>query len=120
LVRHSINLLTGYSSVPLRLVTYLGFGFAFLGVVLLAYVLIRFALTDNSVPGFPFLASVIAIFSGAQLFALGVLGEYLGRMHFRSMQRPPFTVRTWIGGRDDVDPSDGAAARSREPSGDSG
>jgi undecaprenyl-phosphate 4-deoxy-4-formamido-L-arabinose transferase len=101
LVRHSINMMTGYSSVPLRLVTYVGFGFAFMGLIVLGYVLIRFAITDNSVPGFPFLASIVAIFSGAQLFALGVLGEYLGRMHFRSMQRPPFTVRTWIGGSDE-------------------
>jgi undecaprenyl-phosphate 4-deoxy-4-formamido-L-arabinose transferase len=98
LARHSINMMTGYSSVPLRLVSYLGFGCAFLGVFILSFVLIRFAFTDNSIPGFPFLASIVAIFSGAQLFALGVLGEYLGRMHFRSMQRPPFTVRKRVGG----------------------
>ena len=41
-------------------------------------------------PGFPFLASVIAIFSGAQLFALGIIGEYLARMHFRTMDRPTY------------------------------
>jgi hypothetical protein len=44
------------------------------------------------VPGFTFLASVISIFSGAQLFALGIFGEYLARMHFRSMDRPPYLV----------------------------
>ena len=47
----------------------------------------------SSVPGFAFLASIIAIFSGAQLFALGVIGEYLARMHFRSMDRPTYLVR---------------------------
>ena len=45
-------------------------------------------------PGFPFLASVIAIFSGAQLFALGIIGEYLARMHFRMMDRPTYAVRS--------------------------
>ena len=40
------------------------------------------------------LASIIAIFSGAQLFALGIIGEYLGRMHLRTMERPPYIVRT--------------------------
>ena len=45
-------------------------------------------------PGFAFLASVIIIFSGAQLFALGVIGEYLARMHFRMMNRPPYVIRT--------------------------
>jgi undecaprenyl-phosphate 4-deoxy-4-formamido-L-arabinose transferase len=47
----------------------------------------------SPVPGFPFLASIIAIFSGAQLFALGVIGEYLARMHFRMMSRPSYVVR---------------------------
>ena len=46
------------------------------------------------IAGFPFLASIIAIFSGAQLFALGIIGEYLARMHFRSMDKPPYTVRS--------------------------
>ena len=41
-------------------------------------------------PGFPFLASIIAIFSGTQLFALGIIGEYLARMHFRMLGRPPY------------------------------
>jgi undecaprenyl-phosphate 4-deoxy-4-formamido-L-arabinose transferase len=93
LARHAINMMTGYSTLPLRLVTMLGFTLALVGVLLLGLVLVRYATTDNSIPGFPFLASIIALFSGAQLFGLGVLGEYLGRMHFRSMQRPPYTVR---------------------------
>jgi hypothetical protein len=59
----------------------------------LAYVLGRFLLQGTSVPGFPFLASVIAIFSGAQLFALGIIGEYLARMHFRMMERPTYVIR---------------------------
>ena len=48
-------------------------------------------------PGFPFLASIIAIFSGAQLFALGVIGEYLARIHFRTMNRPVYVVRSVSG-----------------------
>ena len=44
------------------------------------------------------LASIIAIFSGAQLFALGVIGEYLARMHFRMMNRPAYAIREITGG----------------------
>jgi undecaprenyl-phosphate 4-deoxy-4-formamido-L-arabinose transferase len=44
------------------------------------------------VPGFSFLASMIAIFSGAQLFSLGIMGEYLARMHARTMQHPTYSV----------------------------
>ena len=55
--------------------------------------LVRYFLQGTPVPGFPFLASIVALFSGAQLFALGIIGEYLARMHFRSMQKPPYVVR---------------------------
>jgi len=58
----------------------------------LCYVVGRYLIQGGSVPGFPFLASVIAIFSGAQLFALGIIGEYLARMHFRMMDRPSYAV----------------------------
>lgn len=50
-------------------------------------------LYGSAVPGFSFIASIVAIFSGVQLFALGVIGEYLARMHFRSMERPPYVRR---------------------------
>ena len=59
-------------------------------------------LLEGSVPGFPFLASIIAIFSGAQLFALGVIGEYLARIHFRTMNRPVYIVRSVSGEPKDV------------------
>ena len=97
LVRHALNMLTGYSTVPLRLASFVGFFFTLFGIGVLAYVIGRYFISGGSVPGFPFLASVIAIFSGAQLFALGIIGEYLARMHTRSMDRPVFVVRTRVG-----------------------
>jgi undecaprenyl-phosphate 4-deoxy-4-formamido-L-arabinose transferase len=60
----------------------------------LVYVLGRYFIQGGSLPGFPFLASTIAIFSGVQLFALGVIGEYLARMYFRTMDRPVYTIRS--------------------------
>lgn len=93
LVRHAVNMMTGYSTKPLRLVTWLGFALALFGFATLVFVMSRYLLSDTAVPGFAFLASLISILAGAQLFGLGVIGEYLGRMHFRSMQRPPYVVR---------------------------
>jgi undecaprenyl-phosphate 4-deoxy-4-formamido-L-arabinose transferase len=61
------------------------------------YVLGRFVIQGGSVPGFPFLASIIAIFSGVQLFSLGIIGEYLARMHFRIMEKPPYVIRETSG-----------------------
>lgn len=53
---------------------------------------VNYLLHGSTVPGFAFLASIVTIFSGAQL-ALGIFGEYLARMHFRSMDRPAYVVR---------------------------
>lgn len=60
----------------------------------------RYFLQGTPVAGFPFLASMIAIFSGAQLFSLGIMGEYLARMHMRSLERPAYAIREEIDGVD--------------------
>jgi glycosyltransferase involved in cell wall biosynthesis len=93
LVRHALNMVTGFSVAPLRLASLVGFASTLLGLLVLAWVVGRYLIQGTTVPGFPFLASVIAIFSGAQLFTLGIIGEYLARMHFRLMSRPIYSVR---------------------------
>jgi glycosyltransferase involved in cell wall biosynthesis len=93
LVTHAMNMMTGFSTVPLQFASVVGFLFTLFGIAVLAYVIGRFLWLGGSVPGFPFLASIIALFSGAQLFALGIIGEYLARMHFRMMERPSYVVR---------------------------
>lgn len=93
LVTHALNMMTGFSTWPLQAASLIGFTFTLFGLGVLVYVIGRFLILGYSVPGFPFLASIIAIFSGAQLFALGIIGEYLARMHFRTMERPPYVVR---------------------------
>ncbi len=87
--------LTGFSIAPLRFASFVGFAFTALGILTLIYVLAR-ALLQGSVPGFPTLASLIAIFSGAQLFALGIIGEYLGVIHSRLLERPVYVVRQQV------------------------
>jgi len=96
LVRHALDMMTGFTTLPLQLASLVGFGFTLFGLGVLIYVVGRYLL-EGGIPGFPFLASIIAIFSGAQLFALGVIGEYLARMHFRTMSRPAYAVRDIFG-----------------------
>lgn len=93
LVTHALNMVTGFSTWPLRLASLIGFGFTLFGLGVLTYVISRYLVQGGSVPGFAFLASAISIFSGAQLFALGIIGEYLARMHQRMMERPTYVVR---------------------------
>lgn len=99
LVRHAVNMMTGFSTAPLQLASLVGFSFTLFGGLVLLWVVGRYLVTGEKVAGFPFLASIIAIFAGAQLFALGIIGEYLARMHFRSMERPAYVVRSDSGAR---------------------
>jgi glycosyltransferase involved in cell wall biosynthesis len=97
LATHALNVLTGFSTRPLRIASLVGLAFTIVGVALLVLVVVRYLTAGNVVPGFPFLASMIAIFSGVQLLTLGIIGEYLARMHVRLMDRPSYAVREEVG-----------------------
>lgn len=93
LLRFAIDTTTGYSTAPLQFASLLGFATSFLGFLALVWVVIVPLVIGRSVEGFPFLASTIAIFSGVQLLTLGIIGEYLARMHFRVMRKPTYVIR---------------------------
>jgi hypothetical protein len=91
LFRIALLVLTGFSTLPLRITSTIGFTFTLFGVGVLFYVVIR-TFQEGSIPGFPFLASIISIFSGVQLFSLGIFGEYLARIFNRSMNHPAYVI----------------------------
>jgi undecaprenyl-phosphate 4-deoxy-4-formamido-L-arabinose transferase len=93
LMRHTMNMITGYGVVPLKLATWLGFLVGVVGLGLLVFVLVDYFTGATTVPGFTTTIAVISLFAGAQLVTIGIIGEYLGRQHFRSMQRPMYVVR---------------------------
>jgi glycosyltransferase involved in cell wall biosynthesis len=96
LIKVSLLILTNYTTIPLRLASIVGFLFTILGMLVLVYVLSVY-FTEGSIPGFSFLASTVTIFSGVQLFALGIMGEYLARVFERSSGRPPYAIQKRIG-----------------------
>jgi len=91
LVSVTMVVLTGFSTAPLRFASTLGFLSTLFGFAVFVYV-IGITIFVGSIPGFPFLASIVAIFSGIQLFALGLIGEYLARVFDRSIDRPPYVI----------------------------
>jgi glycosyltransferase involved in cell wall biosynthesis len=99
LIKHTLTMLTGYSTKPLRLVGYLGFLCALFGLLLFGLIIYKYAVGATTVAGFTTIASMVALFSGAQMLAIGVLGEYVGRMHSDSMGRPTYVIRE----RTDID-----------------
>lgn len=107
-----VDMLTSFSTVPLRFASLIGFVLTAFGGLILTVTVIRYALFGYDVPGFAFLVSSIALFSGAQLFALGIMGEYLARVHFRSMGRPSSVVRECIGNESGPDRASPEETRS--------
>ena len=93
LIVHALNMITGFSILPLKIASMIGFVFAFFGFCILVFVIVQYFLIGTPVQGFPFLASIVAIFSGVQLLAIGIIGEYLARMYFRSMEKPVYAIR---------------------------
>lgn len=93
LVRHASNMIIGYSTAPLRFVIYLGVACGVLGIGLLGLILYQYFSDRIQVAGFTTLASMVAIFSSAQMVAIGVLGEYIGRIHGSNVGRPTYVVR---------------------------
>ena len=94
LVAHTFNMATGFSTLPLRFASLLGLMMTAFGFLLFIYIIvIRVIVFQYEVPGFTFIASIISIFAGAQMFTLGIIGEYLARMYLRMMDKPAYVIK---------------------------
>ncbi|WIX33806.1 glycosyltransferase family 2 protein [Salinicola sp. JS01] len=85
--------ITSFSTVPLRVWTYLGFGVAAFAFAYAAWLIIDKLAWGNPVPGYPSLMTAILFLGGVQLMGIGVLGEYIGRIYMESKQRPRYIVK---------------------------
>lgn len=94
LLKHMSNLYVGYTTIPLRLVTIAGLTAFTIGGFLMLYVIYVFYTSDNIVPGFAFTAISIMLFSGVQMISLGIIGEYIARIHVATNKKPTFLVKT--------------------------
>lgn len=92
--------ITGFSTVPLRVATYIGVFSAMGAFAYGAYVVVKTLLWGDPVAGWPTMMALIAFLGGLQLMALGILGEYLGRLYLESKQRPLYLVDQVLGPAD--------------------
>ncbi len=93
LVTLALNLYTNFSLIPLQVVSALGFLTATAGFVVGMYYLLQFLASNIAVPGFASTIIAILILGGVQLLALGVIGEYVGRMHLNVNRKPQYLIR---------------------------
>lgn len=95
LVNLAINGMTSYTVAPLRIAMYMGIGVSFVAFIYLMYILITTWLYGDPVAGYPTLMVTILFLGGIQLFTIGVLGEYLGRIFNETKNRPGYFVRRY-------------------------
>jgi glycosyltransferase involved in cell wall biosynthesis len=84
--------ITGFSVAPLKVATYVGFLTALSAFIYAAFVFVKTLLLGDPVPGFPTLIVVISFLGGLQLMAIGVLGEYVGRLFIEAKNRPLYLI----------------------------
>lgn len=89
----ALNLYTNFSLIPLQIVSGLGLFTAASGFMVGLYYLFQFLASSIAVPGFASTIIAILILGGAQLLALGVMGEYLGRLHLNVNRKPQYVIR---------------------------
>jgi glycosyltransferase involved in cell wall biosynthesis len=98
LTRFALDGLMSFSTIPLRVWTYIGFAISFISLSLTGYFLLRTLLYGVDVPGFASLIVSVTFLSGVQLLSLGVLGEYIGRIFAEVKRRPLYLIAERVGG----------------------
>lgn len=83
---------TSFSTVPLRIASYIGFASAFGAFVYALYFLVKTYIWGDPVKGFPTLIEFVLLLGGLQLMAIGIMGEYVGRMYLESKRRPVYLL----------------------------
>jgi glycosyltransferase involved in cell wall biosynthesis len=97
LFRFAFDGITSFSTVPLRVWTYLGLLISLVSIATAVYFAVRTLLYGSDVPGYPSLIVSVMFFSGIQLMSLGIIGEYVGRIFAEVKRRPLYVVADRIG-----------------------
>jgi len=111
--------ITSFSTAPLRAATYLGLATALVAFLYAVWIVLKALLWGDAVAGWPTMMAVILFLGGVQLIALGLIGEYLGRLYEESKQRPLYLVDRWqaaSGVSSGPGPSEGDGHALRTPS----
>ncbi|WP_225743684.1 glycosyltransferase family 2 protein [Marinilactibacillus sp. Marseille-P9653] len=93
LFKLAIDGITSYSTVPLKMWSYIGFVISVFAFVFLAVEIVKTIIYGTNVAGYPTLLAAILFLGGIQLISLGVIGEYLGRVFVETKGRPPYFIR---------------------------
>ncbi len=108
MIGFALDALTGFSSAPLKLASHASVWLAAGSVLLIAYIAFAW-LAGRSIPGWTSLMLVVVVLGAVQMFVLGMMGEYIGRLYSQAKQRPLYIVQEIAGGQ----PADATAKRDK-------
>jgi glycosyltransferase involved in cell wall biosynthesis len=111
MVRFALDALTSFSSAPLKLASHAGLALSLGSLLIIGYILFGW-LAGWSVPGWTSVMLVVVILGAVQMFVLGLMGEYIGRLYSQSKQRPLYIVQAVTGGETRPTPRLGQVARA--------
>jgi glycosyltransferase involved in cell wall biosynthesis len=103
LIALAMNVFTNFSLLPLQLVSFLGTAAALLGISLGTWYLIAALFAKIQVPGYASIIVAVLVLGGLQLLSLGIIGEYLGRLHLNVNRKPQYTVRSVVSSKLPID-----------------
>lgn len=92
----AFNLFTNFSLLPLQVVSLMGLVAALTGFCVGGYYLFQYFHASITVPGFASTIVAVLVLGGAQMLALGIIGEYLGRLHLNVNKKPQFVIRSVV------------------------
>jgi polyisoprenyl-phosphate glycosyltransferase len=112
MIRFAFDAVTGFSTAPLRFASHIGLWLVAASILLLIYIAIGF-LSGTAIQGWTSLMLVVVVLGAVQMFVLGMIGEYLGRLYIESKRRPLYIVSD-IAGRADGQASLGHVFHEKE------
>lgn len=92
LINLALEGITSYTTAPLRIATVLGFIISLLSICYMIYIVCKTLIYGEPIQGFPTIICTILFLGGCQLLALGIIGEYIGKIYNESKHRPPYIV----------------------------
>ena len=113
MLRLAVDAITGFSTAPLRFASHVGLWLVAASILLIGYIGVGF-FTGSAIPGWTSLMLVVVILGAVQMFVLGMIGEYLGRLYIEAKRRPLYIVSE-IAGHAGGKPGLGHVAKPQMP-----
>lgn len=97
---YSLDGIIAYSTIPLAIASVLGFVFFLIAMVMIVIIILKTIVWGDPVAGYPSMMCVIFFIGGAQLFCIGILGQYLSKTYLETKQRPIYIIKEELIGND--------------------